>query len=263
MSNVVLHPPSADGAAAVADAIGTVGFGAMSGVIPADMVARLRADVVAAVEEDAAWLDDPDGPEYGRVVFLPRYGGEVLELLADELLMLPGDLILGSSNLLYTVTTSCLVPGRPIRPPHVDTGVSIPGHIPLLGVVVALDDFDETSGATMLYPELRDTAPSEEEFDERCVRFVAPAGSVLWFHGNMWHGSLPNTGTSWRCAILLALMRPYMKQRFDVPRMLAHLDLDDLPERAAQKLGLMAQPPGSYEEFYRPPPLRTFRQPPV
>jgi ectoine hydroxylase-related dioxygenase (phytanoyl-CoA dioxygenase family) len=51
-----------------------------------------------------------------------------------------------------------------------------------------------------------------------------------------------------------------MKQRIDIPRAMAHFDHRAFPARVRQKLGFLAQPPSSYDEYYAPPELRTFTQ---
>jgi ectoine hydroxylase-related dioxygenase (phytanoyl-CoA dioxygenase family) len=51
-----------------------------------------------------------------------------------------------------------------------------------------------------------------------------------------------------------------MKQRLDIPRAMAHLDVAGMPARARQKLGFDAQVPASYDEYYAPPEKRKFKQ---
>ncbi len=56
------------------------------------------------------------------------------------------------------------------------------------------------------------------------------------------------------------MCRPYMKQRIDIPRAMAHMDLSSLSEQALQKLGFRSQPPASLDEYYLPLEQRSFRQ---
>jgi len=51
-----------------------------------------------------------------------------------------------------------------------------------------------------------------------------------------------------------------MKQRIDIPRAMAHMDLSGVPENILQKLGFIAQVPANYEEYYAPPSQRKYRQ---
>ena len=57
------------------------------------------------------------------------------------------------------------------------------------------------------------------------------------------------------------MCRPYMKQRIDIPRAMADIDLSGAPELALQKMGFLAQVPASYDEYYVPPEERKFKQP--
>ena len=51
-----------------------------------------------------------------------------------------------------------------------------------------------------------------------------------------------------------------MKQRIDIPRAMAGMDLGGVSERALQKLGFHSQVPASYDEYYLPPAERKFKQ---
>ena len=65
---------------------------------------------------------------------------------------------------------------------------------------------------------------------------------------------------SWRHALTLNMCRPFMKQRLDIPRMMAGMDLGGVSSVALQKLGFHAQVPASYDEYYAPPEKRKDRQ---
>ena len=54
--------------------------------------------------------------------------------------------------------------------------------------------------------------------------------------------------------------RPLMKQRLDIPRMMANMDLAGVSDVALQKLGFLAQVPASLDEYYAPPEQRKYRQ---
>jgi len=52
-----------------------------------------------------------------------------------------------------------------------------------------------------------------------------------------------------------------MKQRIDIPRAMAGMDLTGVSDQTRQKLGFFSQPPASLEEYYLPPEQRSYRQP--
>ena len=87
------------------------------------------------------------------------------------------------------------------------------------------------------------------------------AGSVLFFNARLWHAGGDNQTGEWRHALTINMCRPYMKQRIDIPRAMAGMDLAGVSQQARQKLGFFSQPPASLDEYYLPPELRSFRQP--
>jgi hypothetical protein len=236
----------------VADDIERYGVSAARGVVSPDRVRELSAGVDRALADDAEWYTHGRQMDTGRVVFLPRYGREFLDLLEDPTMMGPCDHILGSACTLYTMTTLCQPPGYPGRPQHVDTEYAVPGFTVGLGVMVVLDDFTLESGPTRFHPDVTVDEPDPEDFERRALRLEAPAGSVCWFHGRIWHDAMPNTTDRWRRAILMAVVRPWVRQRFDMARMVAHLDVASMSPQLRQKLGFAMIAPGSYEEFFLP-----------
>lgn len=253
MSLVPLHEASApDLAERVADGIQLIGVSAATGAVDQARVAELTALVDEGLKEDERCTPGDRDIDVGRVAFLPRYGRAALDLLDDDTLMSPCELMLGADCTLYTMTTLCQPPGSPGRPQHVDVRYATPGFVLGLGVMVLLDDFTSESGPTRMYPEVTVDPPSPDDFEARALRLEAPAGTACWFHGRIWHDAMPNRTDRWRRAILLAMIRPYVRQRFDMPRMVAHLDVDTLSSRVRQKLGFELIAPGSYEEYFLP-----------
>ena len=102
--------------------------------------------------------------------------------------------------------------------------------------------------------------PDEKFFYANARRVIAPAGSVWFFNARTWHAGGANRSNRWRHALTINMARPWMKQRLDIPRAMAHLDLKLLSAAARQKLGFDAQVPASYDEYYAPPEQRKFKQ---
>lgn len=258
MGSVPLHSASDVGVAdrAVAD-VERVGVSAVSGVLDPDRLEVLREKVDAAVAADAQWLpDDRRSTEYGRVLFLPHHDPSFLDLLGDPAITAVCDRVLGEDCTLYTMTTSCSPPGGPGRPLHLDLRHVTPGYVLAMGVMILLDDFDEESGSTRYLPGVRDREPDPATFERDSIRLVAPAGSVSWSDGRLWHDATPNRTDRWRRCIILAMVRPFHRQRFDMARMLPRVDLAALDRPIQRKLGLGLLAPGSYEEYYMAPEQR-------
>ena len=145
---------------------------------------------------------------------------------------------------------------------HVDCPRIIPGYVTNMGATILLDDFNEENGATWYLPNSheQETAPDEKFFYAKARRVIATAGSVWFFNARTWHAGGANKSDRWRHALTINMARPWMKQRLDIPRAMAHLDLTGLSAVARQKLGFDAQVPASYDEYYAPPELRKFKQ---
>jgi len=138
----------------------------------------------------------------------------------------------------------------------------IPGYVTNLGVTIALDDFTENNGATFFLPKSHTMKepPTEEYFYKHAKRFIAKAGSVWFFNARIWHAGGDNKTSQWRHGLTLNMCRPYMKQRIDIPRAMANMDLSSVSEKALQKLGFLAQTPANYDEYYVTPEKRKYRQ---
>lgn len=237
---------------AIARDVEAVGAACRPGVISDRQIAELRDFVDRALAADLPWHTPGDLENAGRVTFLPRYGALPLTLLDDDGVMDPVVELLGPGTEMYTMTTACQAPGDGGRAIHVDAINQPAGFVLALGVLVLLDDYTDASGPTRFLPEVTPDLPDDSEFASRARLLHAPAGSVCWFNAGIWHDVLPNRSKSWRRAVLIAMGRSGLRPRFDMPRMLSHLDLDDLPHRVKQRLGLLTLPPGSYEEYYLP-----------
>ena len=244
--------------------IQTEGSAILPGVLDAEYIARAKRDLGEAIEKEAAHHGGTDYKDYGMVLLCSLYGPTFVELLENSALLDPIEAVLGEGCIVYAYTSSSMPPfgGNLSSRIHVDCPRLIPDYITNLGVTILLDDFTEDNGATWYLPrsQTRAEAPSAEQFYAEAKRLVAPAGSAWFFNARLWHAGGKNSTDHWRHALTLNMCRPYMKQRLDIPRAMAHLDTAKLPGRARQKLGFDAQVPASYDEYYAPPERRKFKQ---
>ena len=200
------------------------------------------------------------------VLLCSLYGAVFNELFTNESFLTPFEAVIGKGCIVYAYTSSSMPPTSTnfSHRIHVDCPRLIPGYVTNMGATVALDDFTEENGATFFLPRSHELleAPESDYFFKNAQRFVAPAGSVLFFNARQWHSGGANHTDSWRHALTVNMCRPYMKQRLDIPRAMqdAHIETSAIPERALQKLGFHAQVPASYDEYYVAPEMRKFRQ---
>ena len=55
------------------------------------------------------------------------------------------------------------------------------------------------------------------------------------------------------------MVRPWMKQRIDIPNAMGELHNDKMTDNIKQKLGYFNQVPNNYDEYYLPRNLRKYK----
>jgi ectoine hydroxylase-related dioxygenase (phytanoyl-CoA dioxygenase family) len=245
--------------------IATDGYVIVPDVLDGPFVERARQELARAIAVDTGRYGPQADRDYGMVMLCALHGGSFLELFDNDRLAAPFNAVLGDEWIVYAYTSSSMPPGGgnySVRI-HVDCPRIIPGYVTNMGATILLDDFTEENGATWFLPGSHEQAdaPTEEQFYSSARRVTARAGAVFFFNARLWHAGGRNTTSRWRHALTINACRPYMKQRIDIPRAMAGMNLEGVSRQAKQKLGFFAQPPASLEEYYRPPEQRTYSQP--
>jgi ectoine hydroxylase-related dioxygenase (phytanoyl-CoA dioxygenase family) len=221
-----------------------------TGAFVDELIPELNA---AKAKEAKINLENGIEPD-GTLLACPVYGGKFLDVMENRHFFQPFNWILGDSCILWVYTTSCLAPNSKNSTSriHVDRPHFIPGFNEGVGSLILLDDFTEDNGATWFLPQShkQENEPDEAYFYRNARRLIAPKGSVFYFNLRMWHAGGMNVTNQWRNALGIGMIRPYYKQRIDLPRAIKKSEADRLSDFARQKLGYYAQPPCSLEEFY-------------
>lgn len=246
-------------------AIESQGYAVIQGILPPEIIEPLKIELESAIQAEEDFRQKSNVPShFGMVLLCSLYGGKLVEVLGLDSLMQPFEWILGEGCIIYAYTSSSMPPhGENYSARiHVDSPRLIPGYPTNVGATILLDDFTEENGATWFVPHShgRAEAPSDEEFYATGKRLIAPAGSVFYFNARLWHAGGRNGTGQWRHALTINMCRPYMKQRIDIPRAMAHMDHMAYSQRIRQKLGFLSQTPANYDEFYAPPAQRKFLQ---
>jgi ectoine hydroxylase-related dioxygenase (phytanoyl-CoA dioxygenase family) len=134
---------------------------------------------------------------------------------------------------------------------HQDFPRTLNGYLASINVMVALDDFTEESGATILYPRSHQRA-MDSVYTTRAHQVGCKAGDALVFDSTLWHHAGHNTSGKDRCAINHQFTKHWIKQQIDYPRALDWLE-DGLKERTKQLLGFNSRVPTSLTQFYQVP----------
>lgn len=251
----------------VKNSIATDGYFIAPNIIDQQTVSRLKSDLIFAIDAESRWHRGTSYADYGMVMNCPMYAKSFIDLLGHSELMSPFNTVLGEGCIIYGYVSSSMPPKGTnySRRVHVDCPRLIPGYITNMACTIALDDFTLENGATFFLPKSHEMTelPAEDLFYSTASRFVVSAGSVLYFNARLVHAGGVNHTNEWRHGLTMNVCRPWMKQRFDLPNLLANyqVSLDGVSSTALQKLGFYSQPPQNLDEYYAPQELRKFRQP--
>ena len=254
---------AADAASAAAAEVEEHGAVVLRGIVPPEVVARMRADLTSAMDEDKARFGSAH-PFPGMVHALMVRGASFLDLLAVDAVRAVSRAVLGHGAIVHAFNSSSLPPrgtnyaGRI----HVDSPRHVPGYATNLGLAFPLDAFTRENGAMEIWPQSFQfaTPPAIEEFDANKVVLAGlmPCDAVC-FNSRCWHQSGVNATAEWRHAVTLNVCRAFMRQQFDFPRLIRAEVAERLSEDVRQFLGYHVRMPASIEEFFAPADQRSYR----
>ncbi len=144
------------------------------------------------------------GPLYQQIPLHPR----VLPLIEH---------LLGQGCLVSSLSSIAIGPGERAQPIHADDQVMpLPKPHPatVANSMWALTDFTEANGATRLIPgtHLADQSPIYgQHYDS--IPAAMPAGSILVWHGSLWHGGGANTTDHTRVGIAMNYCAGWVRQQ--------------------------------------------------
>ncbi len=184
------------------------GFAVLQGLIEGDRLSRAARDAEALMETTPIRMPGIDGPIYGRMckglfkktrAFDDLYVNPVVlsvieAVLAGNFERHRFDLWGGVAQLSSTMLKD-VVPREAPRYFHQDDGLYPMDKSKttiVVNTLLALDDFTEETGATLVVPESHKwQRPVEQDTDFRVVEM--PAGSMLLIDGSLWHNNGANT----------------------------------------------------------------------
>jgi Phytanoyl-CoA dioxygenase (PhyH) len=230
------------------------GYALVEDVYSRSFVESIVPELRSAIQNETEQFHSADHKDYGMLLACPVYGGKFLEVLENPDYYTPFNWILGETCIIWVYTSSCIAPGKGNYASriHVDRPFFIRDFQEGVGSLILLSDFTEENGATWILPGSHRSPdePDPDYFFSNAVRIIAKKGSVFYFNLRLWHAGGINQTDAWRDALGIGMIRPYIKQRIDLPRAMAHLDTASLADQVKQKLGFFAQSPVSLEEYY-------------
>jgi ectoine hydroxylase-related dioxygenase (phytanoyl-CoA dioxygenase family) len=207
------------------------GYTIVQGAIHPDLVDGLHDDLLR-LEHDLAVVparNDFEGERTVRIYNLLVHG-ELYERVPVHPNVLPiVEGVLDQGCLVSSLSSISIGPDETPQPIHADDQlIPIPKPHPptVCNTMWALTDFTEANGATRLIPgsHLWDHSPNYgQHYDS--IPAVMPKGSVLVWHGSLWHGGGANTTPQRRVGIAMNYCAGYIRQQenqqLGIPRDLA------------------------------------------
>jgi ectoine hydroxylase-related dioxygenase (phytanoyl-CoA dioxygenase family) len=201
------------------DRIAEDGYTILEGVIEEDLVAALREDLLRLEREIGiepahnAFEGEHTWRIYNLLVHGPLY--EAIPVHPGVLPVVEG--VLDPGCLVSSLSSISIGPGETPQPIHADDQlIPLPKPHPptVCNTMWALTDFTAENGATRVVPgsHLADRSP-DLGVDYDTVAAEMPAGSVLVWHGSLWHGGGANRTTERRVGIAMNYCAGYIRQQ--------------------------------------------------
>jgi ectoine hydroxylase-related dioxygenase (phytanoyl-CoA dioxygenase family) len=211
----------------------------------------IEADLVDALNEDLERLErcfdvqpSPnsfEGHHTLRVYNLLAFGGLYQRIPVHEHVLPIVDGVLDPGCLISSLSSIAILPGETAQPIHADDQlIPLPKPHPptVCNSMWALTDFTEANGATRLVPgsHLWDHSPDYgKPYDS--IAAEMPKGSVLIWHGSLWHGGGANTTDARRTGIAMNYCAGYIRQQENQQLGLDRATVDGFEPRLRQLVG--------------------------
>ena len=208
--------------AAVAEHVERVardGYTIVEDAIGADLVAALTDDL-ARLEAELDIKPSPnsfEGANTLRVYNLLAHGELWQRVPVHESVLPVVEGVLDAGCLISSLSSVNIGPDETAQPIHADDMlIPIPKPHPptVCNSMWALTDFTDANGATRIIPEshLRDHSPDYgQPYDS--IAAAMPKGSVLIWHGSLWHGGGANRTEERRVGIAMNYCAGYIRQQ--------------------------------------------------
>ena len=195
------------------------GYTILERVIEADLVDELLAELHRIEVADAVGpaSNTFEGLQTVRIYNLLAKG-EVFTRIPVHPAVLPVvDGVLDAGCLVSSLSSIAICPGESAQPIHADDQLIPLGkpHAPTVcNTMWALTDFTEANGATRLMPgtHLADHSPDYGR-EYETIAAEMPRGSVLVWHGSLWHGGGANRSSERRVGIAMNYCAGFIRQQ--------------------------------------------------
>jgi len=195
------------------------GYTILENVIEPDLVDALAADLLR-LEHDLGIEpahNSFEGERTWRIYNLLAHGPLYERIPVHEAVLPIVERVLDPGCLVSSLSSISIGPGEVAQPIHADDQlIPLPKPHPptVCNTMWALTDFTEANGATRIVPgsHRRDHNPNYGQHYDT-IPAEMPKGSVLVWHGSLWHGGGANTTNERRVGIAMNYCAGYIRQQ--------------------------------------------------
>jgi ectoine hydroxylase-related dioxygenase (phytanoyl-CoA dioxygenase family) len=221
------------------------GWALVESAMSAEWVEEARADLTRILESTPYGRDDFEGHKTRRIYALFAKTRTLDAPALHPIVLAALDRVLGHYQ-LSAPTGIEIGPGETAQPLHPDDAIyplARPHQEIVVNAMWPLCDFTKDNGATVLVPGSHRWANELPNDDSPRITIEMPAGSLLLYSGNLWHGGGANHTDEPRLGVVLhysaSWLRPVENHVLAVPREVVRT----LPERLQELLGYNIRPP--------------------
>lgn len=220
------------------------GYTIVEGVLDDETCEAIAAEL-ARLEEVLA-IQPANNPFEGtktlRIYNLLAHGELFRRIPIHERVLPIVDEVLGSGALISSLSSIAILPGEAGQPIHADDQL-IPLKKPHRAIICntmwAITDFTRENGATRIIPgsHLRDGSPKPFQHCEGVIPAEMSRGSVMVYHGSLWHGGGPNKTDSRRIGVAMNYCAGYIRQQENQQLGLSRELVAQFPTRLKELVG--------------------------
>jgi ectoine hydroxylase-related dioxygenase (phytanoyl-CoA dioxygenase family) len=200
----------------------------------------IELDLIAALEDDLARIERErgivpaqnrfEGTKTVRIYNLLVHGKLYERIPVHERILPIVEGVLDRGCLVSSLSSIAICPGETGQPMHADDQlIPLPKpHPPVVcNTMWAITEFTRDNGATRIIPgsHLRDSSPSPGQHYDGVIPAEMPRGSVLVYHGSLWHKGGANKTDARRVGIAMnycaGFIRQQENQQLGIPREIA------------------------------------------
>jgi ectoine hydroxylase-related dioxygenase (phytanoyl-CoA dioxygenase family) len=207
------------------------GYCVLENVIDPALLDEIGARLDRVAEESGVKAADNEfeGRETIRLYNLLAHAGVFTQIPTHPAILPVVEGVLDRGCLVSTVSSIAIGPGETVQPIHSDDqviGLARPHQAVVCNTMWALTDFTEANGATRIVPKSHkfDRAPDFRSEIES-IPATMKRGSVLVWHGSLWHGGGANSTSERRVGVAMnycaGFIRQQENQQLGVPREVA------------------------------------------